>query len=67
MLFSMKLRHSMAQLRSEPAAAFGFSMGSFKPGFPFLDWLRSWDKRFQKKKMQHVHFMGAVSQSLIEG
>lgn len=40
---------------------------SFKTGFLFFDWLWSWDKRFQKKKMQYAHFMGAVSQSLMEG
>lgn len=32
-------------------------------GFPFLDWLWSWGKRFQKKKMQTDGFRGAGSQS----
>lgn len=35
-----------------------------KTGFPFLDWLWSWEKRFQKKKMQWDCFRGAGSQSL---
>lgn len=58
----------MVQLKSEAAASCVWFVDrhSFKTGFPFLDWLWSCDKRFQKKKMQYAHFMDAVSQSLME-